>query len=114
MRAHLLGVLLLAACDPEVEIAGKVLAADGGIPPSTKVELACTGGAQLSLPKSVQTDSLGHFVLRGTGCLPPSCVLFSGTGLRRTEENLMEWCRKSAPRCGPGTCTNASVTLVLP
>ena len=114
VRGGLLLLLLLTGCPPDVEILGTVLAADGGIPPSTKVELTCTGGAQVSLPKSVQTDALGRFALRGTGCLPPSCVLSSGAGFRRVEENLMEWCKKSAPSCGPGTSTNASVTLVLP
>lgn len=113
-RAWLLASALLCGCDPEVEILGKVISADGGVPPSTKVELACTGGPQRSLPGSVQTDPQGHFALRGVGCLPPSCVLFTGAGFRRVEENLMEWCKKSAPSCGPGTCTHASVTLRLP
>ena len=107
-------VLLLCGCDPDVEILGKVLAADGGVPGSTKVELTCTGGAQLAVPSSTQTDALGRFALRGTGCLPPSCVLSTGAGFRKVEEHLMEWCKKSAPGCAPGTCTAASVTLVLP
>ena len=106
--------LLLGGCDPDVEILGKVVGSDGGIPPPTRVELSCTGGPQLSVPRSVQSDSQGRFVLKGVGCLPPSCVLSSGEGYRRVEENLMEWCKKSAPQCAPGTCSAASVTLMLP
>ena len=113
MRLLLL-LLLLCGCDPDVEILGKVMAADGGVPPSTKVELICTGGAQLAVPSSVQTDALGRFALRGTGCLPPSCVLSTGAGFRKVEAHLMEWCKKSALGCAAGTCTAASVTLVLP
>ncbi len=106
-------VLLLCGCDPEIELVGKVLAADGGIPPTTKVELTCTGGTQSAVPRSAQTDSQGRFTLQGKGCLPSSCMLVTGAGFRRVEESLMEWCKKSSPSCGPGTCTNASVTLVL-
>lgn len=114
MRLRLGLLLLLSACDPEVLITGKVLAADGGIPPSTKVELSCTGATKAEVPYAVQTDSQGRFSLKGTGCLPPSCVLFSGAGFRKVETHLMEWCTKSAPGCAPGSCTGAAVTLVLP
>jgi hypothetical protein len=111
-----LGVLLALACgcDPAVEILGRVVAADGGLPPPTKVELNCTGGSQLSVPRSVQSDAQGRFALRGVGCLPPSCVLSTGEGFRRVEEHLMEWCKKSAPGCAAGSCSAASVTLTLP
>lgn len=116
MRARLLTVVLLvlSGCDPIVEISGKVVAADGGIPPSTKVELSCTSGAQQAVARSAQTDSQGRFLLQGKGCLPSSCVLLTGAGFRRVEESLMAWCKKTAPSCSPGTCTTASVTLVLP
>ena len=107
-------LLALCGCDPAVEILGNVVAADGGVPLPTKVDLNCTGGAQLSVPRSVQSDAQGRFALRGVGCLPPSCVLSTGEGFRRVEANLMEWCRKSAPGCAPGTCSAASVTLTLP
>ena len=114
MRVRLLPVvLLLCGCDPDIELVGKVIAADGGVPPTTKVELTCTGGAQLAVPRFTQTDSQGRFSLQGKGCLPSSCVISTGAGYRLVEENLMEWCKKSSPRCGPGTCTNASVTIVL-
>lgn len=112
--APLLLGMLLVGCDPDVEILGKVLAADGGVPPSTKVELSCTGGTQAAVPHSVQTDASGRFSLRGSGCLPPSCVISTGSGFRKVEARLMEWCTKSAPSCAPGTCTAASVTLILP
>ena len=63
---------------------------------------------------SAESDAQGRFALRGVGCLPPSCVLSTGEGFRRAEANLMEWCKKSAPGCAPGTCSAASVTLTLP
>lgn len=114
MRLELGLVLLLSACDPTIEITGKVLASDGGVPPSTKVELSCTGATQATVPRAVQTDSHGRFSLGGVGCLPPSCVLFSGAGFRKVETHLMEWCTRSAPGCPAGSCTGAAVTLVLP
>ena len=114
MKRAVLLLTLMCGCDPEVEITGKVVASDGGIPAATRVELTCTGGAQLAVPNSVQTDSQGRFALKGKGCLPSSCVLSSGAGFRRTEQNLMEWCTKSAPSCPAGSCIAASVTLLLP
>ena len=114
MKRVVLLLTVLCGCDPEVEIVGKVVASDGGVPGATKVELTCTGGAQLAVPNSVQTDDQGHFVLKGKGCLPSSCVLSSGAGFRRTEQNLMEWCTRSAPSCPAGSCIAASVTLLLP
>lgn len=107
-------VLVLCGCDPEVEIVGSVFSADGGAAANTKVELKCTGGPQLAVPTSVETDRNGRFKLTGKGCLPSSCVLSSGEGFRRSEQHLMEWCKKSAPSCAPGSCTNAAVTLTLP
>lgn len=114
MKRAVLLLTLVCGCDPEVEIRGKVVAGDGGVPPVTRVELTCTGGAQLAVPTSAQTDNEGRFALRGKGCLPSSCVLSSGVGFRKTEQNLMEWCTKSAPSCPAGSCIAASVTLQLP
>lgn len=110
----LLVLLALCGCDPDVAITGSVLASDGGVPPSTLVELNCPGAPVLKVASSAQTDGQGRFALRGTGCLPSSCVVFTGSGFRRSEQPLMEWCKKSAPGCAPGSCTEASVTLVLP
>lgn len=114
-RVSLVALLaLLCGCDPDIEILGTVVASDGGVPSATLVELSCTGGPQLAVPKTAATDSKGRFALRGSGCLPPSCVLFTGAGFRRAEVHLMEWCKASSPSCAPGTCTSASVTIVLP
>jgi hypothetical protein len=109
-----LALLVLSGCDPEVAIVGTVLAEDGGVPPSTRVELSCPGASQLEVPSSTQTDSRGRFSLKGKGCPPSSCTVSTGAGFRRVEQPLMEWCKKSAPGCAPGSCTEASVTLVLP
>jgi hypothetical protein len=113
-RAGVLLLALLSGCDPEVEIAGTVTTSDGGLAANTKVELNCTGGTQLAVPKFVQTDSAGRFKLKGKGCLPSSCTLSSGAGFRRAEQPLMEWCTRSAPSCPAGSCIGAQVNLVLP
>lgn len=110
-RALLL--VLLCGCDPDVELVGKVLATDGGVSPGTPVRLECTGGPQKAVPASTVTTPQGRFALRGTGCLPTDCKLIAGEGLDRGEAQLMEFCRKTAPSCGAGTCSAADVTLKL-
>lgn len=110
---HVLLLLALSGCDPEVAIVGWVLTDDGGVPPSTKVELSCPGAAKLTV-RATQTDRQGRFSLKGTGCPPSSCMVTTGAGFRRVQQPLMEWCKKSAPGCAPGSCTEATVTLVLP
>ena len=107
-------VLVLCGCDPEIEISGTVYANDGGVAASTKVDLSCTGTAKFTMPSSTQTDGKGRFSLKGTGCLPSTCVVSSGAGFRKVEQPLMEWCTRSAPSCPPGSCVNASGKLTLP
>ena len=106
--------LLLSGCDPEIELSGTVYANDGGTAASVKVDLTCTGTTKFTMPTSTQTDSRGRFSLKGTGCLPSTCVVSSGAGFRKVEQPLMEWCTKSAPSCPAGSCINASGNLTLP
>lgn len=113
-RGGLFLLLALTGCEPDVELLGRVLESDGGVPPSTRVELRCSGGPQSAVPQATQTDALGRFALRGRGCLPTACVLLAGEGLGRGETQVMEWCKKTAPSCGAGTCNGAQVLLKLP
>lgn len=114
MKKLIVVLLALSGCDPEIEITGTIYANDGGVAAGTKVDLACTGTSKFTMPLSVQADRNGRFSLKGTGCLPSTCVVSSGAGFRKVEQPLMESCTKSAPSCPAGSCVNASVNLTLP
>lgn len=107
-------LVVLCGCDPEIELSGTVYANDGGVAAGAKVELACTGTTKFTMPTSTQTDRSGRFSLKGTGCLPSTCVVSSGAGFRKVEQPLMEWCTKSAPSCPAGSCVTAAGNLTLP
>lgn len=103
--------LPLLACDPHMDIRGRVLADDGTPRANVIVALECPQETWLRASLTVQTNAVGEFRIEGLGCPTRSCrVSAQAPDGGAFEVKLAPFCTASTYHCRD-SCSAASVEL---